>query len=57
METGAVQDLFLPNPSRGAIKPHAIIGLPRSSGMELLLCYDSTLNRESENNNLTQNDC
>jgi len=41
METGAVQDLFMPNPSRGNIKPHAIIALPRSSYSELLLCFDS----------------
>ncbi len=41
LDTGAVQDLFLPNPSRGIIKPHAIITLPRSEGMELLLCFDS----------------
>lgn len=41
METGQVQDLFLPNPSRGSIKPHAIINLPRSRGAELLLCFDN----------------
>ena len=41
METGAVQDLYLPSPSRGAIHPHAIISLPRSGGSELLLCYNS----------------
>jgi len=43
METGAVQDLYVPNPMLGAIHPHAIISLPRSSGSELLLCYDSEL--------------
>ena len=41
METGAVQDLYLPSPARGNIHPHAIIALPRSGGSELLLCYDS----------------
>ncbi len=41
LDTGAVQDLFLPNPSRGSIKPHSIITLPRSDGGELLLCFDS----------------
>ncbi len=42
METGAVQDLYIPpQGARGAIHPHAIITLPQSSGGELLLCYDS----------------
>ena len=42
METGAVQDLFLPpRGTRGPINPHAIITIPRSGGTELLLCYDS----------------
>ena len=42
METGAVQDLFVP-PShvRSGITPHAIIALPRPGHVELLLCYDS----------------
>lgn len=42
METGMVQDLFLPpQGSRGPIHPHAIITIPRSGGTELLLCYDN----------------
>lgn len=41
LETGLVQDLYGPTSLRGSINPHAIITLPRSSGTELLLCYDS----------------
>lgn len=41
LETGTVQDLYIPTSPRGIIHPHAIITLPRSSGTELLLCYDN----------------
>jgi hypothetical protein len=41
LETGSVQDLYVPSLSKTTIHPHAIITLPRSSGTELLLCYDS----------------
>lgn len=43
METGAVQDLYVPSHIRSSITPHAIIALPRLGVMELLLCYDSEL--------------
>ena len=41
LDTGVVQDLYAPTSLRGTIHPHAIITLPQSSGVELLLCYDS----------------
>ena len=41
METGLVQDLYVPSHGRGGITPHAIIALPRPGLVELLLCYDS----------------
>jgi len=41
METGVVLDLYVPSSARSGITPHAIIALPRTGTMELLLCYDN----------------
>ncbi|KAK2890638.1 hypothetical protein Q8A67_013281 [Cirrhinus molitorella] len=40
VDSGTPFDLYLPSHIQGAIRPHAIIILPSSSGMELLLCYE-----------------
>ncbi|XP_048035600.1 misshapen-like kinase 1 isoform X1 [Megalobrama amblycephala] len=40
VDSGTPFDLYLPSHIPGLIRPHAIIILPSSSGMELLLCYE-----------------
>ncbi|XP_026135406.1 traf2 and NCK-interacting protein kinase-like isoform X3 [Carassius auratus] len=40
VDSGTPFDLYLPSHIGGVIRPHAIIILPSSSGMELLLCYE-----------------
>ncbi|XP_077091833.1 mitogen-activated protein kinase kinase kinase kinase 4 isoform X2 [Siphateles boraxobius] len=40
VDSGTPFDLYLPSHIHGLIRPHAIIILPSSSGMELLLCYE-----------------
>ncbi|NP_001026297.1 nik-related protein kinase [Gallus gallus] len=40
VDSGSVYDLYLPTHIQGAIRPHAIIILPNTSGMELLLAYE-----------------
>lgn len=40
VDSGTTFDLYLPSHIQGVIRPHAIIILPSSSGMELLLCYE-----------------
>ncbi|XP_051514496.1 misshapen-like kinase 1 isoform X2 [Myxocyprinus asiaticus] len=40
VDSGSPFDLYLPSHIQGVIRPHAIIILPGSSGMELLLCYE-----------------
>ncbi|XP_051506277.1 mitogen-activated protein kinase kinase kinase kinase 4-like isoform X4 [Myxocyprinus asiaticus] len=40
VDSGSPFDLYLPNHIQGLIRPHAIIILPGSGGMELLLCYE-----------------
>uniref|UniRef100_A0A8C1NB48 non-specific serine/threonine protein kinase n=1 Tax=Cyprinus carpio TaxID=7962 RepID=A0A8C1NB48_CYPCA len=40
VDSGTPFDLYLPSHIQGVIRPHAIIILPSSSGMELLLCYE-----------------
>ncbi|XP_051716307.1 misshapen-like kinase 1 isoform X2 [Ctenopharyngodon idella] len=40
VDSGTPFDLYLPSHISGLIRPHAIIILPSSSGMELLLCYE-----------------
>ncbi|XP_067313005.1 mitogen-activated protein kinase kinase kinase kinase 4 isoform X3 [Pseudorasbora parva] len=40
VDSGTPFDLYLPSHIQGLIRPHAIIILPSSSGMELLLCYE-----------------
>lgn len=41
LDSGAVYDVYLPSHSQGYITPHAIVTLPNSKGMLLLLCYDN----------------
>ncbi|GIX92153.1 hypothetical protein CEXT_224441 [Caerostris extrusa] len=41
LDSGAVYDVYLPAHSQGNITPHAIVTLPNSKGMQLLLCYDN----------------
>ncbi|PRD19301.1 UNVERIFIED_CONTAM: Mitogen-activated protein kinase kinase kinase kinase 4 [Trichonephila clavipes] len=41
LDSGAVYDVYLPTHSQGNITPHAIVTLPNSKGMQLLLCYDN----------------
>uniref|UniRef100_A0A673KQW8 non-specific serine/threonine protein kinase n=1 Tax=Sinocyclocheilus rhinocerous TaxID=307959 RepID=A0A673KQW8_9TELE len=40
VDSGTPFDLYLPSHIQGVIRPHAIIILPSSSGMELLVCYE-----------------
>jgi len=40
IESGSPYDLFLPTHQQPPIIPHAIVVLPESEGMELLLCYN-----------------
>ncbi|KAK2528940.1 Nrk [Columba guinea] len=40
VDSGSVYDLYLPTHIQGTIHPHAIIILPNTSGMELLLTYE-----------------
>lgn len=41
LDSGAIFDVYLPTHSQGTITPHAIVTLPNSKGMQLLLCYDN----------------
>ncbi|XP_042901477.1 serine/threonine-protein kinase mig-15 isoform X2 [Parasteatoda tepidariorum] len=41
LDSGAVYDVYLPVHSQGNITPHAIVTLPNSKGIQLLLCYDN----------------
>ncbi|KAJ6663234.1 hypothetical protein lerEdw1_010370, partial [Lerista edwardsae] len=40
VDSGSVYDLYLPTHIQGNVHPHAIIILPNTSGMELLLTYE-----------------
>ncbi|XP_042158802.1 mitogen-activated protein kinase kinase kinase kinase 4-like isoform X4 [Oncorhynchus tshawytscha] len=40
VDSGTPYDLYLPTHIQGVIRPHAIIILPNSSGMEVLVCYE-----------------
>ncbi|XP_061454971.1 nik-related protein kinase [Rhineura floridana] len=40
VDSGSVYDLYLPTHIQGNIHPHAVIVLPNTSGMELLLTYE-----------------
>nr|XP_056715822.1 nik-related protein kinase [Euleptes europaea] len=40
VDSGSVYDLYLPTHIQGNLHPHAIIILPNTSGMELLLTYE-----------------
>ncbi|XP_057205214.1 mitogen-activated protein kinase kinase kinase kinase 4 isoform X1 [Triplophysa rosa] len=40
VDSGTPFDLYLPSHIQGVIRPHAVIILPSSRGMELLLCYE-----------------
>ena len=40
IESGSPYDLFIPTHQTPPIIPHAIVVLPESEGMELLLCYN-----------------
>ncbi|KAM4699674.1 mitogen-activated protein kinase kinase kinase kinase 4 isoform 2-T2 [Discoglossus pictus] len=40
VDSGAVYDIYLPTHIQSHIQPHAIIILPNTDGMELLVCYE-----------------
>ncbi|XP_078403792.1 mitogen-activated protein kinase kinase kinase kinase 4 isoform X1 [Cetorhinus maximus] len=40
VDSGTVYDIYLPTHIQGSIHPHAIIILPNTNGMELLVCYE-----------------
>ncbi|XP_015206853.1 mitogen-activated protein kinase kinase kinase kinase 4 isoform X2 [Lepisosteus oculatus] len=40
VDSGTTYDLYLPTHIQGSIHPHAIIILPNSNGMEVLVCYE-----------------
>ncbi|XP_043561086.1 mitogen-activated protein kinase kinase kinase kinase 4 isoform X3 [Chiloscyllium plagiosum] len=40
LDSGTVYDIYLPTHIQGNIHPHAIIILPNTNGMELLVCYE-----------------
>ncbi|XP_059832701.1 mitogen-activated protein kinase kinase kinase kinase 4 isoform X4 [Hypanus sabinus] len=40
VDSGTVYDIYLPTHIQGSIQPHAIIILPNTNGMELLICYE-----------------
>uniref|UniRef100_A0A9L0SDE5 non-specific serine/threonine protein kinase n=1 Tax=Equus caballus TaxID=9796 RepID=A0A9L0SDE5_HORSE len=40
VDSGSVYDIYLPTHIQCSIKPHAIIILPNTDGMELLVCYE-----------------
>nr|XP_038939173.1 mitogen-activated protein kinase kinase kinase kinase 4 isoform X36 [Rattus norvegicus] len=40
VDSGSVYDIYLPTHIQCTIKPHAIIILPNTDGMELLVCYE-----------------
>lgn len=41
MDSASVNDLFIPTQLQEKFQPHAIIPLPSSSGLELLLCFNN----------------
>ncbi|PFX26822.1 Traf2 and NCK-interacting protein kinase [Stylophora pistillata] len=41
LDSASVNDLFIPNQLQENFQPHAIIPLPSSSGLELLLCFNN----------------
>lgn len=41
LDSASVNDLFIPNQLQENFQPHAIIPLPNSSGLELLLCFNN----------------
>lgn len=40
VDSGTVYDIYLPTHIQNCIQPHAIIILPNTDGMELLVCYE-----------------
>ncbi|XP_039767128.1 mitogen-activated protein kinase kinase kinase kinase 4 isoform X7 [Ornithorhynchus anatinus] len=40
VDSGSVYDIYLPTHIQSTIQPHAIIILPNTDGMELLVCYE-----------------
>ncbi|XP_072361999.1 mitogen-activated protein kinase kinase kinase kinase 4 isoform X2 [Scyliorhinus torazame] len=40
VDSGTVYDIYLPTHIQGCIHPHAIVILPNTNGMELLVCYE-----------------
>uniref|UniRef100_A0A7M4G0H8 non-specific serine/threonine protein kinase n=1 Tax=Crocodylus porosus TaxID=8502 RepID=A0A7M4G0H8_CROPO len=40
VDSGSVYDIYLPTHIQSSIQPHAIIILPNTDGMELLVCYE-----------------
>ncbi|XP_059507169.1 traf2 and NCK-interacting protein kinase isoform X10 [Stegostoma tigrinum] len=40
VDSGNVYDIYIPSHIQGNITPHALIILPKTDGMEMLLCYE-----------------
>uniref|UniRef100_A0A8C4R5L8 non-specific serine/threonine protein kinase n=1 Tax=Eptatretus burgeri TaxID=7764 RepID=A0A8C4R5L8_EPTBU len=40
VDSGCVYDVYTPTHMQGSVVPHAIIVLPNTAGLELLLCYE-----------------
>ncbi|XP_051538052.1 TRAF2 and NCK-interacting protein kinase-like isoform X3 [Myxocyprinus asiaticus] len=40
VDSGNPYDIYIPSHIQGTVSPHAIVVLPRTDGMEMLLCYE-----------------
>ncbi|XP_062235120.1 TRAF2 and NCK interacting kinase b isoform X3 [Platichthys flesus] len=40
VDTGSPYDIYIPSHIQGQVTPHAIVVLPKTDGMEMLLCYE-----------------
>ncbi|XP_059390918.1 TRAF2 and NCK-interacting protein kinase-like isoform X10 [Carassius carassius] len=40
VDTGNPYDIYIPSHIQGSVTPHAIVVLPKTDGMEMLLCYE-----------------
>ncbi|XP_062901335.1 TRAF2 and NCK-interacting protein kinase-like isoform X2 [Mobula hypostoma] len=40
VDSGSVHDIYIPSHIQGNVTPHALIILPKTDGMEMLVCYE-----------------
>ncbi|XP_069753696.1 traf2 and NCK-interacting protein kinase-like isoform X10 [Narcine bancroftii] len=40
VDSGSVHDIYIPSHIQGNVTPHALIILPKTEGMEMLVCYE-----------------